>query len=323
MENPLITIVVINYNSGDMLSKAMAALATQTCSNFEVVVIDNHSTDESWQAAEETTFSCRLVRLDRNIGFAAANNLAITNHVQGDWIFLLNPDAYPEPDCLEKITAYIIEMPEVDCFACTLINANQPALLDGIGDIYHVSGLHWRHGHGSNRAIIPAAPMEVFSACAAAAVYRTSTFRQLGGFDESYFAYSEDVDLGFRLRLAGGVCILLPDARVHHVGSGITGRSSDFSIYYGHRNLTWTFIKNIPSFLLFFLLPIHLVMTVYVGFMFAIAGRFRPYAQAKWDAFRQLGPRLTKRKKIQHCRVCSCLDLLRIMCWYPRSRFYR
>ena len=323
MENPLITIVVINYNSGKMLSEAMTALAKQTFSDFEVVVMDNHSTDESWQAAEQTPFPCRLVRLGQNIGFAAANNLAIANHVQGDWIFFLNPDAYPEPDCLEKIITSIIEMPEIDCFACTLINANQPALLDGIGDIYHVSGLHWRHGHGSNRAIIPAAPMEVFSACAAAAVYRTSTFRQLGGFDESYFAYSEDVDLGFRLRLAGGVCILLPDARVHHVGSGITGRSSDFSIYYGHRNLTWTFIKNTPSFLLFFLLPIHLAMTVYVGFTFAIAGRFRPYAQAKWDAFRQLGPRLTKRKKIQHRRICSCLDLLRIMCWFPRSRFYR
>lgn len=323
MENPFISVIVINYNSGDMLSKAMSALAEQTYSNFEVVVIDNHSTDNSWQVTENTKFPCRLIRLDRNIGFAAANNLAIENHVQSDWVFLLNPDAYPEPNCLEIITKNITRMPEIDCFACTLLNANHPTLLDGIGDIYHVSGLHWRHGHGSNRTNIPATPVEVFSACAAAAVYRTKTFLQLGGFDETYFAYSEDVDLGFRLRLAGGSCILLPDARVHHVGSGITGRSSDFSIYHGHRNLTWTFIKNTPLFLMFFLLPIHLVMTLYVGVMFALAGRFRPYAQAKRDAFRLLGPRLTKRKEIQHRRVCSCLDLLRIMCWFPPSRFYR
>ncbi|SFK79186.1 Glycosyltransferase, GT2 family [Nitrosomonas aestuarii] len=323
MENPFISIIIVNYNSGDMLSRVMSALAVQTYSNYEVVVIDNHSMDNSWQAAEHTSFPCQLVRLEENIGFAAANNLAIADYIQGDWIFLLNPDAYPEPDCLMAVTRNITQMPEIDCFACTLINANLPMQLDGIGDTYHVSGLHWRHGHGSHHAIVPAQPVEVFSACAAAAFYRASTFRQLEGFDESYFAYSEDIDLGFRLRLAGGTCILLPDARVHHVGSAITGRSSDFSIYHGHRNLTWTFIKNMPMPLLFFLLPIHLAMTIYVGLMFALSGRFRPYARAKKDAIRQLGPELAKRRKIQPRRTCSCFNLLRMMCWLPRNRFQK
>lgn len=321
MEKPLLTIIVVNYNSSDMLAKVMAALAKQTVSNFSVVVVDNHSTDRSWFAARNTAFPCHLVRLEKNIGFAAANNLAIKHHSQTDWVFLLNPDAYPEPDCLEKIAQYITALPEIDCFACTLIKADQPALLDGIGDNYHVSGLHWRHGHDAPCTIAPARPTEVFSACAAAAVYRTRTYLQLGGFDESYFAYSEDVDLGFRLRLSGGSCVLLPDARVHHVGSGITGRSSDFSIYYGHRNLTWTFVKNMPGALILLFLPIHLMMTLYVGLVFAHSGRLNPYARAKWDAFRQLAPRLIKRKQIQYQRVCTTFELLRLMCWLPRSRF--
>ena len=323
MKNPLISIVVVNYNSGEMLSKVMSALAIQTCLDFEVIVIDNHSTDKSWQVAEQTDFPCYLIRLDENIGFAAANNLAIANHIKGEWIFLLNPDAYPEPECLEVINRHIARMPGIDCFACTLIDANDPARIDGIGDCYHVSGLHWRNGHGSHGAIIPKQPLQIFSACAAAAIYRTKTFQQLQGFDESYFAYSEDVDLGFRLRLAGGACVLLPDARVHHVGSAITGKSSNFSIYHGHRNLTWTFIKNMPMPLLFFLLPIHFAMILYIGFIFALTGRLKPYVHAKWDAFTQLGPRLVERKKIQRRRSCSCFDLLRMMRWLPRNRLYR
>ena len=321
MVKPLISIIVVNYNSGDMLSKVMDALSEQTYQNFEAIVIDNHSTDNSWLAAKDTTFPCHLIRLDKNIGFAAANNLAATSYIQGNWLFLLNPDAYPEPDCLEIITKNITATPEIDCFACTLIKAEQPSLLDGIGDTYHISGLHWRSGHNAPCTITPVKPVEVFSACAAAAVYRTKTFLQLGGFDESYFAYSEDVDLGFRLRLSGGTCILLPDAKVNHVGSGITGRSSAFSIYYGHRNLTWTFIKNMPIALMVLFLPVHLIMTLYVGFVFALSGRFHPYVRAKWDAFSQLAPHLIKRRKIQHQRVCSSLELLRLMCWLSRDRY--
>jgi GT2 family glycosyltransferase len=318
MKEPFFSVVIVNYNAGDMLLKVMSALAQQTYKNFEVIVVDNNSQDDSWRAAENLPFPCRLVRLNHNIGFAAANNLAVKNHVHGEWLFLLNPDAYPEPECLAAIVKNINQI-DVDCFSCVLINANQPTQLDGLGDAYHISGLHWRNGHGAPCCIMPAYPVEVFSACAAAAIYRTGTYRRLGGFDETYFAYSEDVDLGFRLRLAGGKSVLLPDAKVHHVGSGITGRSSDFSIYHGHRNLTWTFLKNVPGPLILILLPVHLLMIFYLGFFFATSGRFRLYMRAKADAFKRIHSMLARRKEIQQTRTCSCLDLLRMMSWLPRS----
>lgn len=323
MKDPFFSIVIVNYNAGAMLSKVMSALSQQTYKNFEVIVVDNHSQDDSWRATENVPFSCHLVQLSDNIGFARANNLAVKSHVKGEWLFLLNPDAYPEPECLEIIVKNINQVPDVDCFACTLIDANQPSQLDGLGDAYHISGLHWRNGHGAPCDIAPTHPVEVFSACAAAAIYRTETYRQLGGFDETYFAYSEDVDLGFRLRLAGGTSLLLPDAKVHHVGSGITGRSSDFSIYHGHRNLTWTFIKNIPGPLLPFLLPVHLAMILCMSLVFASSGRFRLYMRAKVDAFKQIEPQLIQRKEIQSKRMCSCLDLLRMMSWRPRKPYTR
>lgn len=320
MDKPYFSIVIVNYNSGSMLSQVMSALSQQTFKNFEVIVVDNHSADASWEATENTAFPCELVRLEENIGFAAANNLAVASHTHAEWIFLLNPDAYPEPDCLEIIAQHIRQKPDIDCFGCTLIDANNPTRLDGIGDSYHVSGLHWRHAHGLPRTLTPTKSLEIFSACAAAAIYRSTTFQKLGGFDESYFAYSEDVDLGFRLRLAGYKCLLIPEARVHHVGSGITGKSSHFSIYHGHRNLTWTFFKNIPAPLIPFLLPIHFCMIVLVGVKFILTGQFKSYACAKRDAFRDLKHHLEKRKHIQKNRRCSCFELLHLMSWLPRRR---
>ena len=319
MKHPFISIVIVNYNAGDMLFKVMSALSQQTYKNFEVVVVDNNSQDDSWRATENLPFPCHLVRLNDNIGFSSANNLAVKSHVNGEWLFLLNPDAYPESECLEAIVKNLNQVSDVDCFSCVLIDANQPTQLDGLGDAYHISGLHWRNGYGAPCDITPKYPVEVFSACAAAAVYRTETYRQLGGFDETYFAYSEDVDLGFRLRLVGGKSVLLPDAKVHHVGSGITGRSSDFSIYHGHRNLTWTFIKNVPNPLIFFLLPVHVIMILYMGLFFAASGRFGLYMRAKIDAFKQIRFHWVQRKEIQRKRVCSCWDLLRVMSWWPRS----
>ncbi len=323
MNKPFFSIVIVNYNAGNMLSQVMSALSQQTFQNFEVIIIDNNSTDKSWQASENTAFPCQLVRLDKNIGFAAANNLAVLNHTHAEWIFLLNPDAYPEPDCLEIIAKSIDQQPDIDCFGCTLIDAKDPTQLDGIGDSYHISGLHWRHGHGSPCSSAPSKPLKIFSACAAAAIYRTTIFRKLEGFDESYFAYSEDVDLGFRLRLAGHKSLLIPEAKVLHVGSGITGKSSDFSIYHGHRNLTWTFFKNIPTLLMPFLLPIHLCMILLVGLKFAATGKFKSYAHAKWDAFRNLRQPFRQRKKIQQNRSCSCFELLRLMSWLPRHHLPR
>lgn len=321
MISPFFSVVIVNYNAGAMLANVMSALSKQTYKNFEVVVIDNNSRDDSWRAAENLPFPCRLVRLSSNTGFASANNFAVKNHVNAEWLFLLNPDAYPEPECLEIAVQNISQTPGIDCFACSLIDANDPSRLDGLGDTYHISGLHWRTGHGALCDITPTHPVEVFSACAAAAIYRTETYRQLGGFDETYFAYSEDVDLGFRLRLIEGKSLLLPNARVHHVGSAITGRSSDFSVYHGHRNLTWTFIKNVPAPLIFILLPVHLAMILYMGCFFAASGRLGLYMRTKIDAFKHIRPLLAQRKVIQSKRTCSCLNLLQMMSWLPRKSF--
>ena len=126
-----------------------------------------------------------------------------------------------------------------------------------------------------------------------------------GGFDEQYFAYNEDVDLGFRLQLGGHRCVFIPKARVLHVGSASTGRRSDTAIYYGHRNLVWTFFKDMPAVLLILYFPAHIFMTIIYACFYLFTGKIKVYWRAKRDAFRHLAEIQQSRTIVQSTRSRS------------------
>jgi GT2 family glycosyltransferase len=159
---------------------------------------------------------------------------------------LLNPDAFPEPGWLEALVQAAEREPTVAAFASRLVLASSPEYLDGAGDSYHASGRAWRNGHRRPLAGWPASDVEVFAPCAAAALYRRAAFDEVGGFDEQYFCYFADVDLGFRLRLRGHRCLYVHGAVVRHIGSALSGYKSEFAVYHGERNAVWTFFKDMP-----------------------------------------------------------------------------
>ena len=129
------------------------------------------------------------------------------------------------------------DRPGFAAFASQMRLDAAPDRLDGAGDSYHVSGRAWRNGHNAPAATWPAGEYEVFAPCAAAALYRRAAFEEVGGFDERYFCYFEDVDLGFRLRLRGHRCLYVPASVVRHVSSALSGYRSDFAVYHGERNM--------------------------------------------------------------------------------------
>lgn len=147
----------------------------------------------------------------------------------------------------------------------------------------------------------------------AAALYRRSAFLEVGGFDEGYFCYFEDVDLGFRLRLLGYGCRYVPDAVVRHIGSAVTGRGSAFSRYYGHRNLVWTWWKNMPGPLFWLYLPPHLALNLGSIVWFMLRGQGAILLRAKWDALRGLRRCWRQRQQIQARRRISCGQLWRVL----------
>jgi GT2 family glycosyltransferase len=192
---------------------------------------------------------------------------------------------------------------------------SSPEIIDGVGDVYHCSGAMWREGYGKTRSEIGHISMRsIFSPCAAAALYRREAFLEVGGFDEDFFCYCEDVDLGFRLRLAGCESVFVPDAVVRHaVSSSSGGERSDFATYHGHRNMVWVFIKNMPSFLFWLFLPLHVAMNIAAVFILAARGQGLIALKAKWDAIKGIPKMWQKRQQIQATRKASTWQIWRAM----------
>lgn len=319
---PAVSVIFVNWNSGPWLARACAALDRQTCQDFEVIVVDNASADDSLAQATACLPRLQALPQQRNLGFAAANNLAVTT-ARGYWLAFLNPDAVPEPAWIEQLLAATRAFPDHAFFGSCQVMAATPERLDGIGDAYHVSGLAWRIGYGASSALAPERPMEIFSPCAAAALYRRDLFLAAGGFDERYFCYLEDVDLGFRCRLRGARAMYVPGAIVRHAGSASTGRHSDFTVYHSQRNLVWTFVKNMPFPLLLAYLPLHLALNLVAIVHFSLKGQGVIVLKAKWDALRGLPAVMRDRRALQASRRVRAGSLLAQMArgWPKRYRF--
>lgn len=314
MNAPSVGVVVVNWNSFAELQRCLAALALVRGEIRRTVVIDNCSNSAPDDLPYPRPDNTEYVRLDSNTGFARGNNLALPYLADCDWIALVNPDAYVDAGWLEALLEAVTRYPDCAMFASCLIKANDPAVLDGIGDNFHISGMAWRLGHGAPRGDSPVGDKEVFAPCAAAALYRRDALVALGGFDEDFFCYFEDVDLAFRLRLAGHECMLIGNALVYHVGSATTGgQKSDFAVYHGHRNMVWCYVKNMPLVLFWLLLPLHLMVNVATIIRFALRGQGSTIVRAKWDAVKGIPRMWRKRKLIQASHSATTDEIWRVL----------
>ncbi|GEO42428.1 glycosyl transferase [Skermanella aerolata] len=312
-----VSVIIVNFNGGSLLRRCLETLGDQTVSPQEILIVDNGSTDGSLTGIEDLPVVAfgrvRIVVPGSNLGFAAANNLA-AREVATHWIATLNPDAFPEPEWLAELMGATRRHPGTAMFGSTQLDAADAQRLDGAGDVYHASGLVWRGHHGAPVDSLPPEG-EVFAPCAAAALYRRDAFLDAGGFDESFFCYCEDVDLGFRLRLLGHNCIQVAGARVHHVGSAITGRRSAFATYHSTRNRIWMFVKNMPAALLVPLLPVHAVLNALLLLRALLLGEADAMLRGLRDALGGMGDVLASRRIVQARRVVSVTGLASRMDW--------
>lgn len=291
-----VAVIVVNYNAGDYLIACLAALNALPQLPGEIIVVDNDSDDGSIEHAREQFASVKFIDSGSNAGFATANNMGIAT-TNKPWVALVNPDAYVAENWLEALLNAINSNPDVQFFSSELVSAKDHKVIDGQGDCYHVSGLVWRRKHGLP-VDMPESKLPLFAPCAASAVYSHEALRDVGCFDEDYFCYNEDIDLGFRLRLAGYRCLHVRESIAYHEGSAITERESDFSIFYGHRNLVWTYFKNMPLKSLWFYLPQHLLMNIVSLVYYTAKGRPGVIFRAKWAAIRGLPTVLRKRSEM-------------------------
>jgi len=314
---PAASILIVNYNAGAHLARCVAALLGQDFPDFEVLLLDNGSSDDSWAAAQAVVAGDARFHFEAagtNLGFAAGNN-RLSAQASAPWLAFLNPDAFAEPGWLSALLAAAVRHPDVSLFGSLQIDAHDPARLDGAGDRYFAPGLAWRGGFGW-----PAAAKlhegEVFSPCAAASLCHRHTFLAAGGFDERFFCYLEDVDLAFRLRLAGGTAIQVPAARVHHVGGASSGgAASAFARYHGSRNMLWCFVKNMPGPLFWLLLPLHAALLLMLLVRAVPQGMGGSVARGLRDGLCGLGPIWASRRSLQAARRASSAQIAQALTW--------
>ncbi len=289
---PLISVIVLNYNGLRFLEPCLSSLLCQNFEEFEIILVDNGSSDGSTNFIREHFPSVILVDTGKNMGFAGGTNAGI-QAAKGRFILTLNNDTVADIALLKEIQKPMLRDPDVGMCASKMLFPD--------GRIYSTGISIFRSGAAVDRGIFePDAGKfdceeEVFGPCAGAALYRRSMLDEIGIFDEDFFLYMEDVDLAFRARLSGWKCRYVPTAQVIHEHGGTAGVNSDISVYYGNRNLLWCTAKNFPVRIFLVCFPWILGRNCADIPYYFLKGKGRAILKAKIDAIKGLRTMIKKR----------------------------
>jgi GT2 family glycosyltransferase len=256
---PRVSAAVLNYDGRDLLEVILPSLATQEYSDFETIVVDNGSTDDSVSYMRETWPQVRVVSVGgANVGVAAALNIAV-GAATGEFVALLNNDIELDPRWLGELVAALDRHPEAGTVAGKLLNYRRRELIDGAGDVFTRAAMGWGRGAGALDKGQYDREEEVFAPTAGAGLYRAAALADVGPFDESFFGYFEDVDWGLRAQWAGYRSRYVPTAIGYHMGRQTT-KGDQNPLYYElqRRNTLAVVIKNVP--VRFLLRNAHLVV---------------------------------------------------------------
>ena len=241
----MIEVIVPNWNGMKVLPGCLTSLAHQTISGFRITLVDNGSRDGSVEYVRKQWPAVHLLELPRNLGFSGAVNEGIRRS-SADLIALLNNDAEADPGWLEALDRAAQKYPQAGSFASKVLMAGNPRQIESAGDYIKADACGANRGRGQEDSGQYDHEEEVFSASAAAGMYRHRLFESVGLFDEDFFAYFEDVDLGFRAQRFGWPCMFVPQARVVHLGKASRPYDRNWHLRKEFVNSTLCQIKNLP-----------------------------------------------------------------------------
>jgi GT2 family glycosyltransferase len=306
---PAFSVVIPNWNGLAHLGACLSALRAQTCRDFETVLVDNGSRDESVAFVRENFPEVRVVALDENRGFAGGVNAGI-EAARGEFIALLNNDTEADPGWLAALRRATREGAGYGMWASRVVLSDRPEIFDSAGDGLTLSGAPFKRRHLEAVGAFERG-QEVFGPSGAAALYRRDVIEDAGGLDEDFFLVHEDVDLALRARLRGHRCWYVADAVVRHKVNSSIGYMSWKYVFYGQRNLEYLFWKDMPLPLLLRCLPAHCLFDLLALGHFAARGRGLAFLGAKGAALLKLPAVWRKRRAAQARRLVSAASLLR------------
>jgi len=299
-----VSLIVLNWNGKHHLERCLSSLLAQTYPDFEVILVDNASTDGSVEFVRERFPKVKIIRNDKNLGFAAGNNVAI-KATQGNYVATLNNDTQVDPHWLEELVKAAEADPKVGMCASKMLFLHQPDMINSTGISLDKAGIAWDRRGGEPDQDTGIEPIEIFGPCAGAALYRRRMLEEVGLFDEDFFAYLEDVDLAWRARLAGWRCLYVPKAVVYHLYSATGIEGSPLKNFLLGRNKVWTIVKNYPSPELFLFLPIILLYDLASILYTLLVKGDTSSLQGRVAGLQGIPKMLRKRKIVQSKRITS------------------
>lgn len=286
-----VTVVIPNYKGEAYLRPCVESLLAGTGLEMDVIIVDNGSRDGCVEEVRRLYPQVECVCLDQNYGFCKAVNIGIRK-AETPYVFLLNNDTLVCKGAVEALLASLKKDRRIFSVEAKMIQYQDRTKIDSAGTFYNAFG--WAYARGKDR---PADQYRkrgpVFSACAGAAMYRREVFEEIGLFDEEHFAYLEDVDVGYRARIAGYRNVYEPMARIIHVGSAASGsRHNEFKVRLSSRNNLYLIYKNMPVLQILLNLPFLLAGFLVKYLFFLKKGLGAIYLKGLMEA-----PKLMKKKK--------------------------
>lgn len=311
-----VSVIIPNLNGEEYLSQCLVSLSNQTINDFEIILVDNASTDNSVLLAKRINPNIRVVQLMDNEGFSKAVNIGIRSSL-GKYVLLLNNDTIVFENFIEELLRTI----ETDnsIFSCSskMISYFEKDTIDDIGDALTIFGLAYQEGHGHSVGKFTK-NKEVFSSCAGAAMYQKEVFELIGYFDERFFAYLEDVDIGYRARIHGYKNLYCANAQVYHIGSATSGGGyTPFKVYLSARNNVFLIYKNMPVLQLILNLPLILVGQLMKYIFYKKVGLEKSYLKGIKDGLDQI-------KSVEKVvlKQGQLRNVLLIQCWLIKKGVY-
>lgn len=300
--NPKTSIIIPTYNGKHLLKDCLDSLRKQTDQDFEVIVVDNGSTDGTIYFLREQYPKAKIVNLKQKSGFAIPVNAGIMAS-KGQYIAMINNDVVLDSHFLEILTNKLDQRKEIGFAACLMLNKDG-IKVDSAGDGFSFWGRAYPIGHGDDPNNYQEEKL-VFGASGGASIWRKELLDNVGLLDKDFYAYFEDVDLSFRAQLAGYQCLYVPKAIAYHLGSASFKRDSFKMRLIGNRNKDWVILKNYPLRYLITQSPKLILTKLKSCFTDLKQGLIFAHLGANFAMFFSLPKILPKRWQIQKKRTVS------------------
>lgn len=324
--NDLVSIIIVNWNGKKWLEKCLDSLCSQSYKNFEIIFVDNASTDDSVVFVEGNYPEVIIVKSDKNLGFAGGNNLGLP-YTKGEYILLLNNDVWVTENYLEKFVEAFEKIPNAGSVQSKMILMNNPEKLDVCGSYWTGSSFLYHYGYAQNQGLEKFnRMMPFFSNKGASMMIRKDVLDKVGFLDEEFWSYYEETDLCHRIWLAGYECWYYPEAVMYHAGGGtsLTFHNS-YIQFHNFKNKLLSFLKNFEGWTLVKVLPVYFFANIALSFFWLLQGKWRHFLalyQSVWWNIIYFEQTMRKRRTVQGFRKKSDKEIFKQVKRNPRLVYY-